>query len=217
MLVWLSQPTPPDFVAKAQGPGRVDYRLLDQLVAPFFFRAYAGSGLVIQCLARFQLTRKRRRARRMVSSLTRRGVRPWAKLTSAAKASVQRLVGLPKVRGLWCNSARRDSQVPTSKIVAVVWGRDDCGCSAASPRWWNACSALRTVCSVQRRACAMVVVVWPAALARRIWQRRTVKADADRRPASRVARSSARSGRTYKGVCMSTSIPHAQRPLLGLH
>ena len=53
-------------------------------VAPFFFRAYAGSGLVIQCLARFQDTRKRRRATRMASSLTSRGVSPWAKLTSAA-------------------------------------------------------------------------------------------------------------------------------------
>ena len=40
----------------------------------------------------------------------------------------------------------------------VVWGRDDCGCNAASPRWWNAWSALRTVCSVQRRSWAIVVV-----------------------------------------------------------
>src|SRR5262249_40011215 len=133
MLVKLGQPTPPDFVAEPQGPRRLGHSPLDELVAPFFFRAYAGSGLVIQCLARFQFTRKRRRARRMVSSLTRRGVRPWAKLTSAAKASVQRLVGLPKVRGLWCKSGRRDSQGPTSKSIAVVWRRDDCGCSAVRP------------------------------------------------------------------------------------
>ena len=30
------------------------------------------------------------------------------------------------------------------------------------------------------------VVGWPSALARRIWQRRTVKADGDRRPVSSV-------------------------------
>src|SRR6266851_10488220 len=51
----------------------------------------------------------------------------------------------------------------------------------------------------------------------RIWQRRTVKADADRRPVSSVARSSAVSGRTNKGVCIPKSIPHAQRPLLDLY
>src|SRR5262249_8095404 len=145
LLVGLSQPAPPDFVTKAQRPRRLGHGPLDHLVAPFFFRAYAGSGLVIQCLARFHDTRKRRRATRMASSLTSRGVSPSAKLTSAASASVQRLVGLPNVRGLWCNSARRASQVPASKIVDVVWGRDDSGCSAVSPRWWNACSALRTV------------------------------------------------------------------------
>ena len=32
-----------------------------------------------------------------------------------------------------------------------------------------------------------------------------------------VARSSAVSGRTNKGVCMSKSIPHAQKPSLELH
>ena len=59
----------------------------------------------------------------MVSSLTRRGVRPWAKLTSAASASVHRLVGLPKVRGLWCNSAggpRRRQRRRWSTSCAVV-------------------------------------------------------------------------------------------------
>jgi hypothetical protein len=100
---------------------------------------------VIQGLARFHDTRKRRRAPRRASSLTSRGVSPWAKLTSAASARVHRLVGLPNVRGLWCHSARRDSQTPGVKIVAQVWGHDDCGCSAARPRWWNACKALRTV------------------------------------------------------------------------
>src|SRR5438552_18765764 len=119
MVVRLGQPTPPDFVAKPQDPRRLGHGALDQLVGPFFFRAYAGSGLVIQWLARFQATRKRRRAKLMVSSLTRRGVRPWAKLTSAASASVHRLVGLLNVRGLWCNRARRASRAPGSKLVPM--------------------------------------------------------------------------------------------------
>ena len=66
------------------------------------------------------------------------------------------------------NCAPQLSQVPTSKMVAIVWGRDDGSCSAASPRWSNACSAWRTVCSVQRRSWAIVVVTWPSALASRI-------------------------------------------------
>src|SRR5262245_14372026 len=65
MLVGLGEPTPPDFITKPQCPCGMSHGPLDQAVAPFFFRAYAGSGLVIQCLARFQDTRKRRRASRM--------------------------------------------------------------------------------------------------------------------------------------------------------
>ena len=47
----------------------------------------------------------------MASSLTSRGGRPGAKLTSAASASVHRLGGWPNVRGLWCNSARKAALV----------------------------------------------------------------------------------------------------------
>jgi hypothetical protein len=145
LVMGLGQPTPPHCVANTQRPRGGDHGALEQLVTPFFFRADAGSGLVIQCVARFHDTRKRRRATRMASSLTSRGVSPWATLTWAASARVHRRVGMPTVRGLWWNSARRDSQVPASKLVAVVGGRDDCGCSAVSPRGWNACSAWRTV------------------------------------------------------------------------
>jgi hypothetical protein len=74
----------------------------------------------------------------MVSSLTRRGVRSWAKLPLAASASVHRLVGWPKVRGRWCNRARRASQAPASKMVDGVCGRDKRGCSTVRPRWWKA-------------------------------------------------------------------------------
>jgi len=47
--------------------------------------------------------------------------------------------------------------------------------------------------------------------------RRIVKADGDRRPVSKVARSSAVSKRTNNGVCIANSLPHAQKPLLELH
>ena len=52
--VRLGQPTPPHRVGEAQRPVGVRCRQGDQAVASAFFRAYAGSGLVIQCLARVQ-------------------------------------------------------------------------------------------------------------------------------------------------------------------
>ena len=66
----------------------------------FFLRADAGAGLVSQRVARCQFTSTRRRAVRIAARLTRWGVRPWAKLTSAATSHVHRLLGWPKVRGL---------------------------------------------------------------------------------------------------------------------
>src|ERR687883_1270841 len=96
----LRQATPPDFITKAESPRGMRRGEGSQPVAPFFFRTYAGSGLVIQCLARCQRTPRRARARRMASRLTGREVSPSAYATSAAKGNVHRLVGWPKVRGL---------------------------------------------------------------------------------------------------------------------
>jgi len=95
-----SQPAPPDCVTQAQRPCRLGHGRLAQLGAPFCFRAYAGSGRVIQWWARLPETRKRRRATRMASALPSRGVSPSAKRPSAARARGPRLVGLPNVRGL---------------------------------------------------------------------------------------------------------------------
>jgi hypothetical protein len=39
MLIGLGEPTPPDFIAKAQRPRGLGIGPLDQPVAPFFFRA----------------------------------------------------------------------------------------------------------------------------------------------------------------------------------
>src|SRR5207244_9688013 len=71
-----------------------------------FFRAYAGSGLVSQCLARFQPTPRRFKVARIVSLLTGSAVKPCSKLTLAAHARAHRLVGWLNVRGLWLNRAR---------------------------------------------------------------------------------------------------------------
>src|SRR5262249_56912052 len=102
----LGQPTPPHLITPGQSPRRLGPGQGYQPVASFFFRTYAGSGLVIQCLARCQRTPRRASARRMASPLTSRDVSPSAYATSAAKGNVHRLVGLPKVRGLWGSSAR---------------------------------------------------------------------------------------------------------------
>ena len=86
---------------------------------PSFFRAYAGSGLVIHCLARRQPTPSRLSVARTVSALTNSEVNPSAYDTSAAKPSVHRLVDLPKLRGLWCSRVRKRSACSASK--ALCW------------------------------------------------------------------------------------------------
>src|SRR5713101_4449027 len=45
--------TPPDFVEEADGPVRLLAGVGDQPITSVFFSRYCGSGLVIQCLARF--------------------------------------------------------------------------------------------------------------------------------------------------------------------
>ncbi len=74
---------------------------------------------MIQCLARCQRTSKAVSALRMVSPLTWWGVMPSLWATSATSSSVQTLVGLPKVRGLWCNSARNCAR---RAGVKTAWG-----------------------------------------------------------------------------------------------
>ena len=102
--------------------------------------------------------------------------------------------------------------------TAGVWGgREEPGIRAAAPCWGNAWMALRTVCGVHRKVHAMAVVCCPSALARRIWQRRTVKAWDERRPAVTVWHSAAVSGRRKIGVCIPNSIPHDRQPCLRLH
>src|SRR5262249_36333430 len=180
-----------------------------QAVPGFFLRVYAGAGLVSQRLARGQLTSKRRQAVRIASRLTRWGVTPWAKLTSAASSKGHRLVGWPKVRGLWCRKAwsRFAPSAPTRS--RVVWGREEPRWRHASPRRLNACPTLRTVCSLQSTWRALRGTPAPYSLASTIWQRRTVQTSADRRPLSSCWRSAGVRNRTNPEGCrIPHKIPH---------
>jgi hypothetical protein len=96
----LGQAAPPGLVQVTHDPVRVAFGQPDQAVPSFFFRAYAGSGLVIQCLARFQRMPRRFRATRMASPVSWRGVQPLPWQTAATESKVHRLVGWPNRRGL---------------------------------------------------------------------------------------------------------------------
>ncbi len=184
------EPTPPGLVLEAQRPVGMTDQETDQAIASPFFRAYSGAGLVIQFLARLQPTSSRLSVARIVSSLTRYGVIPWRKLTSAASSSVQRLVGLPKRRGLWWRRALSRSAASESSTRRVLWGADEPLTSEPSPDSLKETIALRTVWSSQPRLKAILGAHSPLAEASTIWQRRSTKASEERRPAASRWRSS---------------------------
>src|SRR5262245_29965680 len=203
----LGHATPPGLVDKAQRPVAMLSRHSNQAVTPPFFRRYPGSGLVIQCLARFQPMPSRCSVARMVSPVTRVAVNPWAKLTSAAHSSVHRLLGLPKRRGLWCNSARNPSACAGPNAAGRRrLGRDEPLRNAGRPWALKACKASSTVWSSQPRCAAIRGARSPRALASRIWQRRSTKASGERRPAVTACRSASVSGRTKIGGLIPTSV-----------
>src|SRR5918999_1446907 len=211
------QPAKPALILEAQNPSRVGSRQADQPVSGPFFRAYAGSGLVIHSLARCQRTPKRARVARMVSPLTCSGVNPCWKLTWAANSRVHRLVGLPKVRGHWCSKVRNWSAFSPGKAVRVVWGREEPWLRATRPAWLKAQIALRTVWESQPRWWAICGASSPLALARRFWQRRRTKASDKRKPASNCWRSASVMGRTKMGLFITHRITHNLRPILSVH
>jgi len=90
---------PPLLILQAQHPVGRPQREYAQAIAPLFFRAYGGAGLVIPCCARFPCVRSRGKARRRLASLSRRSGTPCASPTCAARASVPTPVGVPSVRG----------------------------------------------------------------------------------------------------------------------
>ena len=211
------QPAKPTLVLEPQDPVRMGGRQPNQPVPSPFFRAYAGSGLVIHALARCQRTPKRARVARIVSPLTCSGVNPCWKLTWAANSRVHRLVGLSKVRGLWCSKVRNWSAFSPGKAVRVVWGREEPWLRATRPAWWKAQIALRTVWESQPKWWAIWGASSPLALARRIWQRRRTKASDERKPASKCWRSASVKGGTNIGLFIPHRVTHNGRPLLRLH
>ncbi len=214
--VGLGKTAPPHFIAETLYPIWIRLAQANQPVPCVFFRSYPGSGLVIQCLARFHFTPRRSSVWRMVSSLTRWAVRPFSKLTSAASSKVHRLLGLSNSLGLRCSRPRSASAPSLSKAGWVLWGRREPCFRASTPRSLKARIASRTVWSLQPRNWAIAGAISPRALANMIWQRRTAKASDERRPAFNCLCSSGVSSRTKIGVLIPGSISLSQVSCLGL-
>ncbi len=111
---------PPDFIAKPDRPTGLLAGPSNQAVTRVFFCWYCGSGLVIQCLARFQLVFKRLSARRTLSSEMGVEMIPCSKLTWAANSKVHSPRSLPKSRGLRCSRSLRRTSPSSEKLV---WSR----------------------------------------------------------------------------------------------
>jgi len=181
-----------------------------------FFRAYPGSGLVIHCFARCQRTPSRLSVTRIVSPVTRSLMIPSLQQT-AARSSIQRLVGLPKARGDWCKRVRNRSAATASKAAVIRCGRDDPSVRVSSPDWLKAWIALRTVWVWQPRARAMAGTCSCRAEARRIWQRRKVKAAGECNPRYQGVVFAVRQRTDEKGCLHDEELPHARLPLLTQH
>jgi len=209
--------TPPDFITKANRPRGLLAGPGNQAVARVFFCWYCGSGLVIQCLARFQLVFKRLSARRTLSSEMGVAMMPCSKLTWAANSKVHRPRSLPKSRGLRCSSSLRRTSPSCEKLVCSWWGREEPSCSTESPVALNSWITLRTVWSSQPSWRAIAGARSPRADALKIWQRRITNASDERSPAWIWRCSSSVKGRIKMGVLMLPIIPHCLSPLVELH
>lgn len=154
---------------------------------------------MIPCFARFHPTFRRRRTWRIVSGLSARAVHAFSWHTPATNPRVHRLVGLPSARGDWCNRPLRSSSRSRGQTGGVVFGAFDRGARHSTPSAWNARIASRTVWVAHPRVVAIRAGRCPSALARRIWDRRRVKASGDRRPPRRAARSVSVRFRTNSG------------------
>jgi len=186
----LNEPAPPRFIFIAQHPITVSRGKFFQPFKLLFFNAYCGSGLVIQFFARFHFTPRRLIALRITSRLTGALTSPCSKTTSAAKSKLQRLVGLPNWRGEECSRAFSCSHFDSSSMGLTVFGRRDFSSTEARPQVWKSLMTLRTVWVAQPKERAILDTGSPRELESRIWQRRTVKDERERRPVSRCFRSS---------------------------
>src|SRR6266568_7308567 len=208
---------PPDFIAKADRPAWLLAGPSNQAVTCVFFCWYCGSGLVIQCLARFQLVFKRPRARRTLSSEMGVEMTPCSKLTWAANSRVHTPRFFPKSRGLRCSRSLRRTSPSCEKLVCSRWGREEPSCSTVRPVALNSWITLRTVWSSHPSWRAISGARSLRADALKIWQRRITKASDERSPAWIWCCSSSVSGRIKMGLLIPVIIPHYLSPLVGLH
>jgi hypothetical protein len=217
MQTWSGKAAPPNFIEKASCPIWLCTGVGDQPISCVFFNRYCGSGLVIQCLARFQLVPSRLRARRTLSSETSLGVKPCSKLTCAANSSVHRLVGLSKSRGLRCSRSCSPSNASWEKVVRKRWGREEPSSSTASPLALKQWRTVSTVCLWHPNCWAIVPARSPRAEASSIWQRRSTNASDERNPACTWRRSSSVKGRMKWGAFMPFIVPHYRLPFVEMH
>src|SRR5215207_1790988 len=207
----------PALVLEAQSPPRMASGEPDQPISSPFFRAYSGSGLSIQRLARSQHTPSLASVARMVSPLTGLSVMPSSKLTSAAIRRVHRPLGLPYCLGSWWSISRKASDPLSSKAEWSSLGREEPALRAPRPLSLKAWMALRTVWEPHPRFSAIRGGRSRRELAKRIWQRLRTKASLERNPTSRASRSSFESVRTKIGGFMSATVTHRPLPVLQVH
>jgi hypothetical protein len=173
---------------------------------------------VIHRFARIHLTERRRdKVARTVSPETRSGVSPSSKATSAAIASVHRLLSRPNSLGERWRISRKASALLSSKASRVLLGREDFALRARTPLSLKSWIASRTVCEAHPRFRAIFGARLPLELARSICDRRMVKVSLERSPFSRLSRSSSDNGRTKIGVFMDITVTRQPKPILKMH
>src|SRR5215210_4122158 len=207
----------PALVLKAQSPFWAALGETDQPVAIPFFLSYSGSGLSIQCLARFQRTPNRSRVARMVSPVTLLSVMPCSKLTSAAYSKVHKLSSMPKFLGLWWRISRSAAPPPSSKAAWTSDGREERASRAPRPRSLKEWTASRTVWEPQPKERAICEARSLRSLARMIWARRRTKASEERSAVFSRPFSLSESERTKIGGFMAATISLHTNPVLRMH
>ena len=160
--------TPPRLIGKAQRPVRMLLATAIRRSRRPFFGHIAGSGLVIQCLARSQPMPRRSSVWRMVSPLTRVGTMPSATLTSAAQVQRPQAAGFAEVAGAAMQERAQALGLLRGEDQARAVGARGLLLQAGEPEALKACRASSTVWSSQPRCSAMRGARSPRALANRI-------------------------------------------------
>src|SRR5215204_5836466 len=207
----------PSLVLESQSPLRMGFGEPYQPISSPFLRAYSGSGLSIQRLARSQRTPSLASVARMVSPLTCLSVMPSSKLTSAAYSKVQKVSSLPNFLGSWWSNSKRAWPCSSSKARWVCFGREDPATTASKPRRLKSWIASRTVWEPQPSERAIWETRSPLWLARMIWARRMTKASEERSAVCNCSFSVSESERTKIGGLMALTIPSHTAPVLNMH